>query len=157
MGKRYACCFVCVRHVAWEMQYSGSTSSCVLLQDNVERSRRQTWRVLYSDILTAPLLSNSENLLPSVWLVVPEWQIASQVVQLHKIMIFIAMLNIKCSKSITTYLVWATLWCVDVLVYRFLGFSVTSPSPAMDPEGGRPPHRGHEKGTGWLSQRSALA
>lgn len=31
------------------------------------------------------------------------------------------------------------------------------PSPAMDPRGKRPPLRGHEKGSGRLSQHSALA
>lgn len=48
------------------------------------------------------------------------------------------------------------LGCADMLVVPSWIFSdVTSPS--MDPEAKRPPLRGHEKGTGRLSQHSALA
>lgn len=59
-------------------------------------------------------------------------------------------------RSVSVPAMMRILGCADMLVVPSWIFSdVTSPS--MDPEAKRPPLRGHEKGTGRLSQHSALA
>lgn len=109
----------------------------LLLQESVDHS------VFYPNI-TGPLLSNNESFLPSVWLVVPKWPkfghcitssacATAYVYALSNLVILrldnlIKWLYLSACRilNVTTYIVYITLTCVDVLVCHFLGFLVTS-------------------------------